>query len=172
MNPNDQQPWQTPIELQATESRLRLLAPRADRMDRERLIFLAGKASVEVVQLPTARWAWPASLAAMTALAATLLVMLLNVPKISPLESASPKKSLTELRQDFAQQLPKPQKPRGITTATIYREKELENLLNGESTFAANRGTQDSHSTEPYRQQPILTPSSWEKLLDESISIY
>ncbi len=57
------------------------LSPRTDRLDRERLIFLAGQQSVASGDISPARhaghWGWPAAFAAMTAVAATLLVALL-----------------------------------------------------------------------------------------------
>ena len=75
-----------PPELKAVEAELAALLPRDDRLDRERLIFRAGQASVT---RPAARgafarsgWAWPASLAGMTAVAATLLAMLVARPEL------------------------------------------------------------------------------------------
>ncbi len=167
--PDEQQPWQTPAELQAIELQLRSLEPRTDRLDRERLIFLAGKASVEVVELPTARWAWPASLAAMTALAATLLVMLINVPAPAPTNLPSPEKSFAEIRQDLAEHRPSHQKPRGISTATIFHAEELESLLNGKHAVVASNDIQALSSEGSPLRHAILTSSSWGKLIDESI---
>jgi hypothetical protein len=70
-----------PPELKAIEAELASLRPRTDRLDRERLIFLAGQQSVVGGQISTAkhagRWAWPAAFSAMTAVAASLLVALL-----------------------------------------------------------------------------------------------
>ena len=59
------------------------LVPRADRLDRQRLMFLAGQASVAGMTGPRsvrAGWVWPSAAAAMTAVAATLLVMLFCRP--------------------------------------------------------------------------------------------
>jgi hypothetical protein len=74
-----------PPELKAMEAELSALRPRDDRLDRERLVFRAGQASVgggrgRRVERG-AGWAWPASFATMTAVAATLLVMLLLRPQ-------------------------------------------------------------------------------------------
>ena len=72
-----------PPDLKATEAQLAMLAPRNDRLDREKLIFLAGQASVATSNQRGGRsggWAWPASLAAMTTAAAALLAMLLVRP--------------------------------------------------------------------------------------------
>ena len=84
--------------LKAIEAELASLSPRTDRLDRERLIFLAGQQSVlaragrkgtvpfslrENRDSPRARWSWPAAFSAMTAVAAALLVMLLSQPEPS-----------------------------------------------------------------------------------------
>ena len=97
------------------EAALSSLMPRAARIDRDRLMFLAGRASRHPLPLgegrgegfgegleshvescgdvaltlalsqrergPERRWAWPAAFAAMTALAASLLVLLVNRPE-------------------------------------------------------------------------------------------
>jgi hypothetical protein len=73
-------------ELKAFEARLAALAPRADRLDRERLIFLAGQASVaasaEKSPALAGGWrrhpAWPAAFAAMTVVAATVFCLLVT----------------------------------------------------------------------------------------------
>ena len=74
-----------PPGLEAVEAELASLRPRDDRLDRERLIFLAGQASVggrsAARRLVAARWAWPGACAGMTAVAATLLVALLLRPE-------------------------------------------------------------------------------------------
>jgi len=97
------------------EAMLSSLAPRAAQFERDRLMFLAGQASVLPLPLgegrgegfgkgpeqgeescggaaltltlsqretgPERRWAWPAAFSAMTAVAATLLVMVVNRPE-------------------------------------------------------------------------------------------
>jgi hypothetical protein len=94
-----------PCELSELESALSALVPRAERFNRDRLMFLAGQASVEpktcqppmeaIANLsglphigdlshvleaspprPRGRWAWPAAFATMTGIAASLLVAL------------------------------------------------------------------------------------------------
>lgn len=69
-----------PPGLKAIEAELAALSPRDDRLNRERLIFLAGQASAAGGGGPSG-WVWPVSLAGMTAVAATLLVMLLVRPE-------------------------------------------------------------------------------------------
>jgi hypothetical protein len=67
-------------DLTAFEAALASLTPRVEGFDRERLFFLAGQASVLPAE-GTARgrradWGWPAAFSAMTAVAASLLIML------------------------------------------------------------------------------------------------
>lgn len=154
----DQPLWQTPADLKSLESQLGSLAPRSDRLDRERLIFLAGQASAE---LPSTRWAWPASLAAMTAVAATLLVMMLNQPAVAPPELPAAERSLADIRNDFVQRHPPREWPQGITTATLFREEELEELLNGQSKLVVSSDTTSENFEEEQLRRTILTPSSW-----------
>ena len=73
-------------KLSELEAALAGLLPRADRLNRDRLMFLAGQASAESkISQPPARaqatwrmsaWAWPAAFATMTGVAATLLLAL------------------------------------------------------------------------------------------------
>jgi hypothetical protein len=84
------------------EQSLSSLAPRAARLDRDRLMFLAGQATrqasggrqppddldrrVARADSPASRWGWPAAFSAMTALAASLLIMLVNRPEPQVIE--------------------------------------------------------------------------------------
>src|SRR5262245_25108866 len=76
-------------ELKSLEARLAMLVPRPDRLDRDRLMFLAGQASIAetMVERTTVfgrnleNRAWPAAFAAMSAIAATLLVILITRPE-------------------------------------------------------------------------------------------
>ena len=76
--------------LQALEARLSALRPREDRLDRERLMYLAGQASAQMVaRTPAAaatRWAWPASIGAVAGAAATILAMAMFAPAGPPQE--------------------------------------------------------------------------------------
>ncbi|HVX60672.1 MAG TPA: hypothetical protein VHC19_08720 [Pirellulales bacterium] len=85
------------------EQALCSLAPRAAQLDRDRLMFLAGQAAVpqasqecelaadqshqvDAVSSLGARWGWPVAFSAMTALAASLLLVLLNRPEPQVIE--------------------------------------------------------------------------------------
>ncbi|HUT89455.1 MAG TPA: hypothetical protein VMY37_08160 [Thermoguttaceae bacterium] len=67
-------------ELAAWEARLSAFRPGPSRLDRDRAMYLAGRASAERERSrparPSVRWAWPAALASMTAVAGCLLVVL------------------------------------------------------------------------------------------------
>jgi hypothetical protein len=67
-------------ELAAVEAALGSVGPGPSRLDRDRVMFLAGRASLAKPPVGRAhrnrRWAWPAAFSAMTAVAATLLVIL------------------------------------------------------------------------------------------------
>ena len=67
-------------ELAAWEARLGAFRPGPSRLDRDRVMFLAGRASVRRershVARPSVGWGWPAALASMTAMAGCLLVAL------------------------------------------------------------------------------------------------
>lgn len=66
-------------ELRAFEARLASLAPRSPAIDRDRLMFEAGRASVRVTP-QRIRWAWPTAFSAMSALAASLFLALVLRP--------------------------------------------------------------------------------------------
>lgn len=74
-----------PPELKSVEAALASLAPRIDRLDRDRLMFLAGEQSATSGRRGPVRsphgWAWPGAFSAMTAVAAALLVMLIARPE-------------------------------------------------------------------------------------------
>jgi hypothetical protein len=86
-------------ELSELEAELAALTPRAEKLNRDRLMFLAGQASVEsrssqtavgrianlphsrqVGKLPHVPWVWPAAFASMTCVAAILLAALVIRP--------------------------------------------------------------------------------------------
>jgi len=105
-----------PPELKAVEAELAGLCPRDDRLDRERLVFLAGQASLAGRPGPRAAWAWPASLAGMTAVAATLLAMLLARPEPAVVERIRIVKVPVEQRESPAHPDDSPAASRLVTS--------------------------------------------------------
>ena len=64
-------------ELAAFEARLGAFRPGASRLDRDRVMYLAGQAAVRRERTgPRTGWAWPSAFAAMTAVAAIALAAL------------------------------------------------------------------------------------------------
>ncbi len=64
-------------ELRAFEAALASLAPRPSALDRDRLMYEAGRASVGAMPVaPTSRWAWPVAFSGMSAVAASLFLAL------------------------------------------------------------------------------------------------
>jgi hypothetical protein len=80
MSPDEDKPVERFPELTPFEAALSALTPRAAGMDRETLFFQAGQAAalrdLNRRRSLLSRWAWPGAFSAMTAVAATLLVML------------------------------------------------------------------------------------------------
>ena len=83
---------QLPDELEELQRALKSLEPLPGRLDRCRLMYLAGRASAGASPSGTSaagaaqkrNWAWPASTAAMTLVAATLAVALTVRPQPQP----------------------------------------------------------------------------------------
>lgn len=107
--PRQQLPEGLPAELKTVEAALAALRPRADRLDRERIMFLAGQTSMTGLKSHST-WGWPTAFAGMSAVAATLLVVVLsgfhrpNQPAIMPLarlvDMATPIKQPRERNTD------------------------------------------------------------------------
>ena len=95
--PNNRPGRELPRDLKSIEARLAALSPRDDRLDRERLMFLAGQASVEpTYSQPRTRGksrrslrGWQKAFACMTVVAATLLAILATRPAM--VEPPSPR---------------------------------------------------------------------------------
>ena len=120
-------------ELAPLEAMLSSLAPRAARIDRDRLMFLAGQASAQmasgerrppvylaeqigVAQANRSRWTWPAAFAGMTAAAAALLVLLVNRPEPRVIERIV--RVPIEAQRAFASQ----SRPGGVETTAFDDE--------------------------------------------------
>ncbi|MGA2061959.1 MAG: hypothetical protein ABSG67_15850 [Thermoguttaceae bacterium] len=86
-------------EIKSFEAALAALLPRTDRLDRERLMFLAGQQSVSASHAHITagqassgargrrNWAWPAAFAGMSVVAATFFVMLISRPGSGSVEN-------------------------------------------------------------------------------------
>jgi hypothetical protein len=160
------------IELQSFEARLAQLSPRGDRLDRERLIFLAGQASVaneDFGRLPAGPdWrrhaGWPAAFATMSAVAATLLVMLI----MRPAGTTDLATSLRDLKStDRIVTSPEAMKSRAkdvdpsILSARDAQFGDVEDLLAARSQERAAWSEADDRNTRP------LTPSAWQEISEE-----
>lgn len=150
-------------ELREIESRLQTLSPRDGRLNRDQLMYLAGRASAEATEPNTIRLAWPTSLAAVSALAATIFVMLLTKPAAIPPET----KTFVELRQKHEAKDSRNQNWHRITTATLYREKELGQLLSNENLLARNDDQPHAKLVEEPLPETTLTPGSWDELFND-----
>jgi hypothetical protein len=117
-----------PRESAALEARLAELRPREDRLDRDRLMFLAGQASVDGGKAQTSagrRWAWPASFAGMSAVAAALLAMLLSDVRNDQLHRPLADSNLTvganELDFEYPMWRPDAEPAHGHLFGSLYR---------------------------------------------------
>ena len=86
-----------PTELKAFEAELAALVPRDDGLDHDRLMFLAGQASVG--KPPATGLAWPAAFGGMTLVATTLAVLLLLRPAPEVIERIWPLPSSARLER-------------------------------------------------------------------------
>jgi len=189
-----------PPELKATEAKLAMLIPRDDRLQRDRLIFLAGQASVrggvDRQKKHLARWVWPTSLAAMTTVAAALLVMLLARPESPVVERivyvpAQPAPANASVGPDVAQGTSEPRAPvvtqtdasrhamssfRFVTTHAPRRQRLpaagpqfrlFDHLLAEASRVQMNQGMSTGEYDDPV-SRPVLSRQLLNELLEES----
>jgi hypothetical protein len=163
-------PSESSIEMQTFEARLAQLSPRSDRLDRERLIFLAGQASVSNTDFdgaPRARdWryhpGWPAAFATMSAVAATLLLMLIMRPAVTNgLPIVSNDSTSTDRR--VASPLRTGQRTPDESSFTL----SVRDGIQGD-TETLLRGPSEVRSVVPeaiyHDPLPPLTPSAWQRV--------
>jgi len=173
INPNDDAARQTAgglsPELQSFEARLAKLAPRDDRLDRERLIFLAGQASITAANdgtsLPVHDWrrhpAWPAAFAGMSALAATLLAILLARPAVTDPSSLYPRDFASSQRSGTTS------KPTAIETpdqvpGTLSPRDALHDDIETMLSHPVEKTAAWPNAIEPHNRPP-LTPGAWQQ---------
>jgi hypothetical protein len=114
------------------ESGLAELKPQASALDRDALFFRAGQAAalreLDVRRRAWARWSWPVAFSGMTAIAATLLAMLLvrSTPNIVPsVATARPTDAATEeLKPQAAPLVLADQKPQLESVAAYSRLRD------------------------------------------------
>jgi hypothetical protein len=161
-----------PADLKSFEAQLAALTPRADRLDRVRLAFLAGQASMMGANaaLPVAgtNWrrhpVWPVAFAGMSALAAGLLVALLMLPVAPNVANA---------------QLPESQRGAGGAVATPANTNETRpGMLVARDAYASDVEARLSHfaakeiegdnfqAAQP--AGPVLRPNSWRQAMGEN----
>jgi hypothetical protein len=159
-------------ELKSFEAELAHLRPCGDRLDRDRVVFLAGRASLEAdleflktTRTPTL-WqkARPAVFAATLGIAATVLAMTLARPRMIVL----PEDNLV------ASQDPVPRNRTAcgwsnldssiLSTADAHR-REIDDLL---STAKLDSPDTTRTTTVGDGNEPLLTPAHWRLIIDRS----
>lgn len=164
--------------LKAFEAELVSLRPNENRLNREQMIFLAGQASVSNAESGSSKLlgmnmeskAWPAAFAAMTAIAAMLLVMVVQVPQNLVNASPTPSQKTTVLEEppQIAKDSRIPESSpaiahnhvsnRNILTVSSARFGNLETLLAASASYRPEQS--DSNET-INKNHPKLTPANW-----------
>jgi hypothetical protein len=157
-----------PRDLKALEARIAQLVPQSGRLDRERLMFLAGQASVvstdpqvSLLGLRFSAKAWPRAFVAMSAVAAALFVMLLTRPSLSDSSLAGHSSVDIDLtvesgRRHFGELGHR--QGDVLSVADAHRDDVEDRLAKRES------GSREITLDEDLGGQ-VLTPSSWEQLI-------
>lgn len=162
-------PDDLPRDLKALEARFAQLVPQNGRLDRERLMFLAGQASVVAIDpqvsllgLSLSARAWPRAFVAMSAVAAAVFVMLLMRPSISD-SSLAGHNSVADIDRTVElgrRHLGELGHRQGdvLSVADAHRDDVEDRLAKRES------GSREITLDEDLGGQ-VLTPSSWEQLI-------
>lgn len=167
LNRNDEASSGLSHELQSFEARLARLSPRDDRLDRERLAFLAGQASMSAEvsrpSPPVQDWrrhpAWPAAFAGMSALAATLLVILFTRPALTDASSPNPRNFAASDQLKTTPQATSIEPldhAAGILSPGAAQHDDIETMLSRPVEITAAW----PHAIEP-QNRPALTPTAW-----------
>ncbi|MCI0332098.1 MAG: hypothetical protein L0228_02585 [Planctomycetes bacterium] len=169
LNPNDDASSRLSHELQSFEARLARLSPRDDRLDRVRLAFLAGQASMTTDTTrplpPIHDWhrhpAWSAAFAGMSALAATLLAILFARPAVTDASSPNLRNFVASDQLDTTSKstaiVPLDQIAGTLSPGDALRD-DIETMLSRlvEKTAAW------PNAIEP-QNRPALTPTAWQE---------
>jgi hypothetical protein len=162
-------------ELKSFEARLASLVPRDDRLDRERLMILIGQASERAGSEPSPSpslkgrgnvRAWQAAFGAMSAVAATLLCMLVMRPAENGLaRSGDVAKRDVEVSPPEAEiNGPSDDGMEILVVRDVY-SGDIEGRLLRLSTTS---GATDAPIQQSKR--PALTPAGWRRVFDSSTS--
>src|SRR3954453_7979163 len=170
-------------ELKSFEARLANLAPREDRLDRERLMFLIGQASERRGSEPSLAAAsseqpshslrgrgnvraWQAAFGGMSAIAATLMCMLVMRPAEKGLaRSGAMAKSHVELSSPAAEiNGPSDDGMRVLVVRDAY-SGDIEGRV---QRLSATTGATDIPAEQSKR--PALTPAGWRRVFDSNTS--
>lgn len=123
-------------DLRAFEAALAALAPKAAALDRDRLMYEAGRASLAPLHPPHRGWAWPAAFSAMSALAASLLLALVLRPP-------------TVVERVV----------RRAATATVVETQQRDEPAIGEGSLVQAGGALTAQPTDARAHQPAPEPS-------------
>jgi hypothetical protein len=159
-------------ELSRFEAELTRLRPREDRLDRERLAFLAGRASADrgshrparLLGLPLASRLWPAAFATMTSVAAVLLMMLVT----RPADNQMPRTSVNDFAAgDHVGSSPATEKNRGWeeSAGTLAARDALMGDIEERMKALSKLKSAASFSIES-PSRPPLTPAAWRRVYD------
>jgi hypothetical protein len=162
-------------ELKRFAQDLSSLRPSDDRLDRERLAFLAGQASMTAGNIQSlshsSSWrrhqAWPAAFATMSMVAATLLFMLVMRPAVNELPSGA---------RDVATQDHMRTSPQMATHGTSQRSADVlvaRDALGGDieqrlTTLSKVKSGASFSVERP--DSPRLTPAAWRRVDDGATS--
>lgn len=172
--PTDHVPGELPKDLQSLEARLSALSPREDRLNRERIAFLAGQASVvatkerpiSLLGMSVDAKMWPRAFAAMTVIAATLLMMLLTRPSIINDRSAIGYGEVTSGKrstESWGQSIGESRSIKSeVLSAGDARGSDVERLLATRNEGAARGQSVDE------RIRPALTPAAWRQVMGDA----
>ncbi len=162
-------------ELKSFEARLASLSPRDDRLDRERLMFLMGQASERAGSEPSPNPSltgrgnvrgWQAAFGAMSAIAVTLMCMLVMRPAENSLarSGAMAKKQVELSPQEAEINGPSDDGMRILVVRDVY-SGDFEGRVQRLSTASGGADVPVEQS-----KRPALTPAGWRRVFDSSTS--
>ena len=145
------------------------LRPRADRLDREKLAFLAGRGSVinetnqtaDFLGIPLRSYAWPAAFTGMTAIAASLVVVLTLQTRTSRL---GPSVASAPVYRAAAKHAVEPTTSGNVLITRDAHLQDIELRLIRRELRPTETG--DAASLTIEQKRSILTPTAWNQAID------